>query len=137
MSHDESFAMIRGGHIDISVLGALQVAANGDLANTQMPGRVTGNLGGAQDLATCAKRVIVLMHQTTSKGEAKIVPECSLTLTARACVDLIVTDVGVFELSAGSVVLKEYAPGWSVAAIQAITGVPLVVAEDLCEYALV
>lgn len=137
MSHDESFAMIRGGHIDISVLGALQVAANGDLANTQMPGRVTGNLGGAQDLATCARRVIVLMYQTTSKGEPKIVPECSLTLTARQCVDLIVTDVGVFVLSDGRVILKEYAPGWSVEAIQAITGVPLIVTEDLCAYALV
>jgi 3-oxoacid CoA-transferase subunit B len=137
MSHDESFAMIRGRHLDISVLGALQVAANGDLANTQMPGRVIGNIGGAQDLATCAKRVIVMMYHSTAKGDVKIVPRCTLTLTAPACVDLVVTDVAVMELCEGRVILREYAPGWSVDEVQAITGVPLTVSSALCEYSLI
>src|SRR6266567_7497160 len=121
MSHDESFAMIRGGHIDITVLGALQVSANGDLANSHRPGKLIGNIGGAQDLATCSKRVIVLMHHTTESGEPKMVQECSLPLTVPRCVDLVVTDVGVFGLSGGRAILLEYAPGWSVEQLQAIT----------------
>jgi 3-oxoacid CoA-transferase B subunit len=136
MSHDESFAMIRGGHLDFSVLGALQVAENGDLANTQLPGRIVGNIGGAQDLATCARRLIVMMRHTTPAGEPKIVPRCTLPLTAPRCVDMIITDAGVFEILNGRVVLKEYAPGWSVAEIQAITGVTLVVDPALSEMAL-
>jgi len=136
MSHDESFAMIRGGHLDISVLGAMQVAANGDLANTQLPGRIVGNIGGAQDLATCAKRLIVMMYHTTAHNEPKIVSACTLTLTVPQCVDMIVTDVGVFKLSAGAVTLTEYAPGWTVEAIQEITGVPLVVDDSLSEISL-
>src|SRR5690242_14221841 len=93
MSHDESFAMVRGGHVDITVLGALQVAANGDLANTRVPGKLIGNLGGAQDLATCCKRVIVMMYHSTAKGQPKIVSDCDLLVTARHCVDTIVTDI--------------------------------------------
>lgn len=133
MSHDESFAMVRGGHIDITVLGALQVAANGDLANTHIPGKIIGNLGGAPDLATCCKKVIVMMHHTTPDGRPKIVPRCDLTLTAPACVDMIVTDVAVMEVTPEGVVLKESAPGWSVQEIQEITGVPLTVADDYHE----
>ncbi len=137
MSHDESFAMIRGGHIDISVLGGLQVSAYGDLANSHLPGRLTGNIGGGQDLATCAKKVIVMMHHTTPNGEPKIVTECSLVVTARACVDLVVTDVAVLEMSGGKVHLKEYAPGWTVEEVQAITAVPLILDETVQEFALV
>jgi 3-oxoacid CoA-transferase B subunit len=133
MSHDESFAMIRGGHIDISVLGGLQVSADGDLANTRRPGRVIGNIGGAQDLASCAKRVIVMMRHTTPSGEPKIVPTCTLELTVPRCVDLIVTDLGVFDLSRGKVLLREFAPGWDLEAIQKLTAVPLVLAEDARE----
>jgi 3-oxoacid CoA-transferase B subunit len=137
MSHDESFAMLRGGHIDISVLGALQVASNGDLANMQMPGRIIGNIGGAQDLATRAKRVIVMMYHTTSLGEPKILPRCTLALTAQACVDTIVTDVAVMQLTGGAVILKEIAPGWSPGEVQAITGAELHLAQDVQEYSLV
>jgi 3-oxoacid CoA-transferase subunit B len=136
-SHDESFAMIRGGHIDISVLGALQVSAAGDLANTHQPGKVSGNIGGAQDLATCAKKVIVMMYHTTTRGEPKILQECVLPLTARACVDMIVTDVAVLEPANGKVLLREFAPGWSIEEIQAITGAPLMIANGLCEYTLI
>jgi 3-oxoacid CoA-transferase B subunit len=134
MSHDESFAMIRGGHIDITVLGSLQVSATGDLANTHRPGKVIGNIGGAQDLATCARRVIVMMHHTTPGGDAKIVQECTLPLTVPRCVDLIVTDVGVFEPLDGRMLLCEYAPGWEFDAIQAITDAPLVGREDAREW---
>ena len=133
MSHDESFAMIRGGHLDISVLGAMQVAANGDLANTQLPGRIVGNIGGAQDLAVCARRLIVMMHHTAAHNEPKIVPACTLTLTAPHCVDMIVSDVGVFQLADGNVILTENAPGWTIEMIQAITGVPLKVDAALRE----
>lgn len=137
MSHDESFAMIRGGHLDISVLGGFQVSASGDLANMQLPGRLTGNIGGGQDLATCAKKVIVMMYHTTSDGAPKIVRQCDLLLTAPACVDLVVTDVAVMELVDGKVVLKEYAPGWSIEEIQAITDAPLVIAADLREFTII
>lgn len=134
MSHDESFAMIRGGHIDITVLGSLQVSAAGDLANTHRPGKVIGNIGGAQDLATCAKRVIVMMHHTTDSGEPKIVQECSLPITVPRCVDLIVTDTGVFEPIDGEITIREYAPGWSIDEIQAITATPLRVPSDVREW---
>jgi 3-oxoacid CoA-transferase B subunit len=137
MSHDESFAMIRGGHIDVTVLGGLQVGANGDLANTQRPGRIVGNIGGAQDLATCARRVIVMMRHTTAEGEPKIVQQCTLPLTVPRCVDLIVTDVGVLEPFDGHIVLCECAPGWTVDQIQAITAAPIRVADDCCEWRFV
>jgi 3-oxoacid CoA-transferase subunit B len=130
MSHDESFAMVRGGHLDFTVLGALQVAANGDLANTHIPGKIVGNLGGAPDLATCSKKVIVMMHHTTADGRPKVVRKCDLTLTARACVDMIVTDVAVMEVTPAGILLKECAPGWTPDEVQRITDAPLIVPED-------
>lgn len=136
LSHEESFALARGGHIDITVLGGLQVDARGDLANTHIPGRVAGNLGGAPDLATCAKRTVVLMYHTTTEGGPKVVERCTLPLTAVACVDRIITDVAVMDIRDGHIVLREYAPGWDVDQIQAITGASLLVAEDLREMSL-
>ena len=133
MSHDESFAMIRGGHIDITVLGGLQVDAEGNLANTHVPGKPMPSLGGAPDLAACAKRTIVLMYHTVRDGAPKIVERCDLPLTAPACVDRVVTDVAVMDIVAGRVILREHAPGWSVEQIQAITGASLVVGEELRE----
>ncbi|MFN8559040.1 MAG: 3-oxoacid CoA-transferase subunit B [Dehalococcoidia bacterium] len=126
MSHDESFAMVRGGHLDFTVLGALQVSARGDLANTHVPGKVIGNLGGAPDLATCAKRVIVMMYHTASNGKPKILRACDMTLTAPACVDLIVSDAAVIEVTPAGLVLKECAPGWTFDDVQAITEAPLI-----------
>ena len=136
MSHDESFAIIRGGHIDVSVLGALQVDADGNLANAQLPGKPAPGLGGGQDLATCAKQVLVVMRHTAPTGEPKIVERCDMVLTARNCVDRVVTDVGLFAIADGRVTLLEHAPGWSVEGIQAITGAELAVAPDLREIVL-
>ncbi len=136
MSHDESFAMIRGGHIDVAVLGALQVDAEGNLANARIPGKPAPGLGGGQDLATCAKQVVIVMRHTTNEGQPKVLERCTLTLTTLACVDRVVTDVGVFEIEGGRVILREYAPGWSIDQIQAITATPLTVAEDLREITL-
>ncbi len=136
MSHDESFAMIRGGHLDIAVLGALQVDAAGNLANTQMPGKVAGNLGGAPDLAVCAKRTVVITHHMTSAGEPKIVERCDLPLTAPRCVDRVITDIAVMDIAHGRFVLREYAPGWDVDQIQRVTGAHLAVDPELREIAL-
>lgn len=134
--HADSFAMIRGGHIDITVLGGLQVSEKGDLANWMSPERRVGNIGGAMDLAAGSKRVIVAMEHTTRDGQLKIVRECDYPLTAKECVDLIVTDVAVIEVTPHGLVLREVAPGWSAEEVQALTEPQLLVAEDLKEIEL-
>lgn len=134
--HADSFAMIRGGHIDITVLGGLQVSEKGDLANWMSPERGVGNIGGSMDLAVGARRVIVAMEHTTTDGQPKIVRECSYPLTARGCVDLIVSDVAVIEVTPHGLVLREVAPGWSAEEVQALTEPQLLVAEDLEEIEL-
>ena len=136
MSHDESFAMIRGGHIDIAVLGALQVDAQGNLANTLIPGKPAPGLGGGQDLATCAKQVLIVMRHTAPDGSPKLVEHCDLELTALQCVDRVVTDVGLFEISGGNVTLLEHAPGWNADQIQTITATKLRISEGLREVTL-
>ncbi len=136
MGHAESFAIVRGGHIDVTVLGGLQVDAAGNLANTHAPGKVAGNLGGAPDLATCAKRTVVLMYHTARDGSPKVVERCTLPLTAVACVDRIVTDVAVIDVTGAGLLLQEVAPGWAPEAVQAITGAPLTVAPDVREMSL-
>ena len=132
----ESFAMIRGGHIDVTVLGALEVSERGDLANWMVPERGVGNIGGGMDLATGARRVIVAMEHTTRNGKPKIVRKCAYPLTARACVQLIVTDVAVIEVSSEGLLLKEVAPGWSTEEVQDLTEPRLRVAGDLREIRL-
>jgi len=134
--HADSFGMIRGGHIDITVLGALQVSEKGDLANWTFPERGIGNIGGGMDLAFCCKRVIVAMEHTTSKGELKILTACTYPITASRCVSIIVTDVAVIEVSEAGLVLKEVAPGWSGDEVQAITGAKLIVTGDVKEIEL-
>ena len=136
LSHEESFALIRGGHVDIAVLGGLQVDGQGNLASTHVPGKPAPGLGGAQDLAQCAKRTIVLMSHTTKDGAPKVLERCTMPLTAPACVDRVITDVAVLDIAAGRVILLEHAPGWSVDQIQAITGARLAVAEQLREISL-
>ena len=120
----ESFAMIRGGHIDMSILGALQVAGNGDLANWMIPGKMVKGMGGAMDLVAGVKRVVVLMEHNAKDGSAKLVKSCSLPLTGKAVVDLVITDLGVFEISDKGMKLIEKAPDISVDEIKKRTEAP-------------
>ena len=132
----EAFAMIRGGHVDVTVLGSHQVAANGDLANWMLPQRGVGNVGGAMDLAAGAKDVIVAMEHTDRQDRPKILEECTLPVTGKGCVSLIVTDLAVIRCTAEGLVLEEVAPGWTPEEVQELTGARLVFSPDLQEYHL-
>ena len=131
-----SFDMIRGGHIDLVVLGAYQVSQSGDLANWGRPGRPATGMGGGMDLAAGCKGLIVMMLHTTRDGAARIVKKCSFPLTAKSCVNKIFTDIAVIDVTAQGLVLKEVAPGWTADEVQALTEAPLIVAGDLKEIEL-
>jgi len=136
MDSAESFAIVRGGHLDIAVLGGLQVSETGDLANHMRAGRAFGSVGGAADIATGARRLFVAMEHTTKDGELKILRRCTYPLTAVGVVKKVFTDVAVISVTPDGLVLEEVAPGWTPEEVQQVTEPPLRVSPDLREIQL-
>ena len=132
----EAFAMIRGGHVDVTVLGSHQVSAKGDLANWMLPQRGVGNVGGAMDLAAGARQVIVAMEHTDRQNRPKIVDECTFPVTGKGCVSMIITDLAVIRCTGQGLELLEVAPGWTAEEVQELTGAPMTLSPHLAEYQL-
>lgn len=130
-SSAESFAMIRGGHINLSILGGMEVSAGGDLANWVVPGKMVKGPGGAMDLVNGAKRVVVIMEHCSKSGQPKIVNECSLPLTGKGVVHRIITDRAVIDVTSNGLLLKEIAPGYAVEDVQRVTGPQLGIDRQL------
>lgn len=133
-SSADSFTVIRGGHVDVTVLGSLQVDEKGNIANYKIPGKMVPGMGGAMDLVVGARKVIVAMEHT-NRGAHKILKECTLPLTAKSQVNLIITEMGVMEVTSEGLLLKEYNPEFSLEQIQEATGCTLIIADDLKQMA--
>lgn len=129
--HADSFAVIRGGHIDVTVMGAYEVSMNGDFANWKLKGQKGGGIGGAMDLAACARRVFIILEHVTRRNEPRLITECALPITARGVVKLVATNYGLFEPTGDGFLLREIAPGLTVDEIRATTGGKLTVADRL------
>ena len=135
--HADAFAVIRGGHLDVGVLGAYEVAMNGDLANWKTdPKKRGGGIGGAMDIAACAKRIFVLMEHQTRDGRPRLLKRCNLPLTAPGVVSLVMTDLGLFEAAGDHFIVHETAPGFTLEEIQAVTEAPIIAAPNMREVQL-
>jgi 3-oxoacid CoA-transferase B subunit len=134
--HADSFALIRKGMLDVTVMGAYEAAENGDFANWRIPTRKGGGIGGAMDLAACAKRVFIALEHTTREGKPRLLKRCTLPIAAPGVVKLVVTDLGLFAVTPQGFQLREYAPGWTPEEIQELTEARLLLADDLREFRL-
>ena len=135
-SSADSFAMIRGGHIDLTVLGAFEVDALGNIASWMIPGKLVKGMGGAMDLVAGAANIIVMMMHASKDGESKLLNHCTLPLTGRSCIRRVITDLGLFDIAQGAFVLRERAPDVSIEHIRVRTAGPLIVPGDVAEMVL-